>query len=341
MRLLTFVVSCIMLLTAFSQTEASPSYQGGVNWQTNYEKALEQAKSSSKNVILFFTGSDWCGWCTRLEEEVLNTSEFAQLAGQQFIFVKLDFPLNTPIDPTVAAQNKELRKRFDVRSFPTIFVLDENGKQIGSTGYRQGGAKEYYNHLMKMVTDYRGYQKRVAELGKTPFSPFELQKLYEKARALQREGDAVAITSIGLQDKSNVFFLKETFRHLAEEGKLNTDEAKKLKTALLESDPNNAQHIHYDVALIEFESSCSELEKDHYTPEVAVSPLVEYIDKFKQQDQDNIWRIQMLISQVFLDNNKLDKALKYAQQSYQVAPASVKPDIALAIDNIQSQLRRV
>lgn len=339
MKLLTFVASCMMFLAIACQSEAQP-HHGGLNWQTNYEKALEQSKSSSKNVVLFFTASDYCMWCTRLEEEVFNTAEFAQLAGPQFIFVKLDFPMSAPMDPAVSKQNKSIRKKFDVRIFPTIIILDENGRQIGTTGYKPGGAKEYYNHLMKMVNDYRLYQKRVAELGKSSLSSFELQKLYEKAKTLQREGDATAIASLGLEDKNNIYFLKERYRSLAEEGKIDSEEAKNTKEALLKNDPTNAQHIHYDVALIEFETFCSELEKDHYTPETVVAPLVNYIEAFKQQDQDNIWRIQMLISQVFLDNNKLEKALKYAQQSYQAAPTSVKPEIALAIDNIQSQLRR-
>lgn len=338
MKVMTFVVTCLLIITLFCCCEAQQN-TGQIQWQDSYQKALEQSKSSSKPVLLFFTGSDWCGWCSKLEEEALNTQEFVQTAGPQFIFVKLDFPLYSPIDPQIAVRNKELRKKFDVRSFPTIIIVDETGRQIGSTGYRPGGGKEYAGHLIRMVSDYKGYQNRVADLGSSKLTDQDLQKMYEKARQLQRESEANAIIKIGLKESKSSFFLKERYRNLAEEGSLSNNEAQVIKNELLK-DKSNRRQVEYDLAMIEFEAHCAEMEKDHYDPEKAVAPLLSYIEKYKQQDIENTWRLQMIISQVFLDNNKLNKALIYAQQSYQSAPASVKPEIALAIENIQEQLQQ-
>ena len=81
------------------------------------------------------------------------------------------------------------------------------------------------------------------------------------------------------------------------------------------------------------------MEKEQLSPECVVAPLVHYIEQFGHQDTDNVWRLQMLISQVYLDSNKLDAALQYAQESFKSAPVSVKPEIGLAIDNIQAQLK--
>lgn len=310
-----------------------------IQWQQNYEKAFEQAKSTSKPLLLFFTGSDWCGWCTRLEEEVLNTPEFAEISDQHFIFVRLDFPLYNPIESQIASQNKELRKKFDVRSFPMIILIDENQSLIGSTGYRAGGGREYGNHLLRMVKDYRAYQQCIAELEKSKLSEQELQKLFEKARQLQRESDAEAILNKGLSQQDSFYFLREKFRSLAEKGYINSTETQAFKQKLLALDTQNIHHINYDIAMIEFEANCSQMENESFTLEAAIAPLVQYIEKFEKQDQDNAWRIQMIISQVYLDNNKLAKALQYAQKSYQTAPQSVQPDISIAIHNIQAQLK--
>ncbi|MEI8125793.1 MAG: hypothetical protein WCG42_08565, partial [Parachlamydiaceae bacterium] len=60
-----FVFICSMLSAcSFSLFATSPGEQPGVQWQTNYEEAVRQSKTASKPLVLFFTGSDWCGWCT-------------------------------------------------------------------------------------------------------------------------------------------------------------------------------------------------------------------------------------------------------------------------------------
>ena len=46
----------------------------------------------------------------------------------------------------------------------------------------------------------------------------------------------------------------------------------------------------------------------------------------------------MIISQIYLDENKMTEALKYAQESYDTAPLSVQTDLARAVQNIRSQI---
>ena len=79
------------------------------------------------------------------------------------------------------------------------------------------------------------------------------------------------------------------------------------------------------------------MEKENYSAELAIAPLVAYLEKFGSQDKENKWRLQMIISQVYLDKNKLAQALHYAQSSYDAAPTAIKPEIATAIRNLQTQ----
>jgi protein disulfide-isomerase len=117
-----------------------------LTWHTDMEKAMEVSKKSKKPLLLFFTGSDWCGWCIRLQKEVLKTPEFAKWAKENVVLVELDFPRRTPQTPEIVKQNMELQQTFGVRGYPTVWLVNagkKDGKvnleQLGSTGYVAGG----------------------------------------------------------------------------------------------------------------------------------------------------------------------------------------------------------
>jgi protein disulfide-isomerase len=117
-----------------------------LTWQTDMNKALEISKKSQKPLFLFFTGSDWCGWCIRLQKEVFKTPEFAKWAKDNVILVELDFPRSTPQQPEIKKQNAELQQTFAVQGYPTVWFVKgskKDGKinleKLGSTGYVAGG----------------------------------------------------------------------------------------------------------------------------------------------------------------------------------------------------------
>jgi thiol:disulfide interchange protein len=126
-----------------------PSAVATGGWTTNYPAALAQAKATNTNVFLFFTGSDWCGWCVRLDREVLSTPEFKSYANKNLILVKLDFPRGEPQSASVKAQNEQLAHKYQVSGFPTVIILDSKGKQIGRTGYQKGGPEAFIETLKK------------------------------------------------------------------------------------------------------------------------------------------------------------------------------------------------
>lgn len=339
MRPYIFVLGCLTLLCSLLNLHAADEQHASqINWTTNYEQALSASKTSNKPVLLFFTGSDWCGWCKRLDQEALNTPEFAKAAGDKFIFVKIDFPFSNPLPADQTAHNKALQTRFDIRGFPTIVLLDSNEQQIGVTGYRPGGGAAYADHLLKMVQDYSAYKQKVGLLEKQPLSSEDLRGLYAKCRELNRTEDLNRIVTLGMKGSDPRFFLLEKYRLLADEGLIHDKEAIEIKKQLVALDPTNAYLTHYDVASIDFEAYSQEMEKDNTSPELAVEPFVTYIQKFGKQDPEHLWRLQMIISQVFMDKNNLPEALKYAQASLQAAPPAIKPDISVAIKNIQAQL---
>lgn len=311
-----------------------------LNWLTNYSEAVEQSRSTSKPILLFFTGSDWCGWCHKLEKEVLNTSEFAEKAGNQFIFVTIDFPLYKPADPKVAEQNKNLQKKYDVKGFPTLVIIDKNEQTIGTTGYRPGGAHSYADYLLKMVGDYGQYRGKLTDSKTNTLSSSDLKSLFHKANELGRQEDAARLISLGIASDEKGFFLLERYRTLAFEGEIHSAEALAIKKEIQSYDPNNDKETLYQLALIEFEALSEEMSKESYSPDVAVQPLLQYIQKFGKTDKENVWKLQMVMTQYFLDKNRLPQALDHAQASLDLAPDPVKSDIATTVKNIRTTIKK-
>jgi protein disulfide-isomerase len=308
-----------------------------INWMTNYDEALNLSRSTSKPLVLLFTGSDWCTWCIKLEKEALATPEFAQIAGDRFIFVKLDFPLNRTQPPEISAQNKRLQKQFDVSGFPMVVLVDPSERRIGQTGYRPGGGRAFGQYLLKMIGEHAAYTEKLDKLHENQnFSGQDLRALYTQATELKRNGDAAYIAEVGVESDQKHFFLLERYRLLVEQGQGHTEEAKLIRQQLSASDPHNFKLIQYQMALIDFETRCNSSHAT--TPETVVASLVDYIQKFGEQDKDHLWRLQMLISQVFLEDEKFSEALKYAQSSYQSAPPTAQPEIATAIHNLEVNL---
>ena len=109
------------------------------DWGTDYNAALTQAKAQKKLVLLDFTGSDWCGYCKLLDKEVLSQQSFKDFADKNYIAVTLDYPHDTPQSDTVKQQNDALAKQYNIEGFPTLIVLDANGKELGrQVGYDPG-----------------------------------------------------------------------------------------------------------------------------------------------------------------------------------------------------------
>ena len=69
---------------------------GAPVWVTDLPVAQAQAKKENKLVLMNFTGSDWCGWCKKLQKEVFSTKEFEQYAKDNVVLVEIDFPDHTP-----------------------------------------------------------------------------------------------------------------------------------------------------------------------------------------------------------------------------------------------------
>lgn len=149
-----------LLVMGFAPLYAAPTDQAApttakattIRWYTNYQEAAAAAKKDSKPMLLFFTGSDWCGWCKKMEKEIFESPDFIKDSGNAFIFVDLDYPMNKKLSPELTQQNTALKKQYGVTGYPTIVILDSKGNFMSESGYRPGGGKAYSAYLKQLMS---------------------------------------------------------------------------------------------------------------------------------------------------------------------------------------------
>lgn len=154
MKNFLLIVALILSVNVFAQEG-----QSTLVWHTDMVTAVDKAVAEKKPLFLFFTGSDWCGWCKRLQAEVFFKPEFEKWANDNVVLLELDFPRRTEQPEALKEQNMNIQRMFDVRGYPTIWFVTptKNGTEIGfgkigSTGYVNGGPQAWIAEADRILT---------------------------------------------------------------------------------------------------------------------------------------------------------------------------------------------
>ena len=142
----TFLCSVLGGLTVMASSIA----MAASGWDDDYDKALAKAKAEKKMVLLDFTGSDWCGWCIKLDKEVFSKKEFKDYAKDNLVLVEVDFPQGKRQTKKLKEQNEKLKNEHSVQGFPTIIVLNPEGQKVGQLGYMPGGPEAFLAKLKEL-----------------------------------------------------------------------------------------------------------------------------------------------------------------------------------------------
>ncbi len=120
-------------------------------WSTDFPSAQAQAKKESKLVLMNFTGSDWCSWCKKLHKEVFSTKEFGAFAKEKLVLVEVDFPNGKKQTDALKKANEALQEKYKAEGFPTIVVLNGEGKVVWrQVGYMPGGPEAWIAKLKSL-----------------------------------------------------------------------------------------------------------------------------------------------------------------------------------------------
>lgn len=122
MKAITWLASFTVAALTASAFASTPK-----GWSTDLNKAIEQAKTENKSVLVEFTGSDWCPPCIAMRKNVFSKKEFVDAASKKFVLVELDFPKG---DKELSEKNQPLADKFRIEGFPTVVLLDYEGKEF-------------------------------------------------------------------------------------------------------------------------------------------------------------------------------------------------------------------
>ncbi|MBW4360450.1 thioredoxin family protein [Flavobacterium taihuense] len=133
-----YLISILFLLTA--------TFGYSQNWNTNFEDVKVKAEKENKNILLVFSGSDWCGPCIKLDNVVWKSPEFQAEADKSWVIYKADFPKKkaNKLSAELTESNNKLAEKYNKNgSFPLVLLLDKKGKIIGVTGFKNVSAQDY------------------------------------------------------------------------------------------------------------------------------------------------------------------------------------------------------
>lgn len=143
MKKLWAVIVAVCLTSVLSAAEDK------VRWVTNMAEAQKIATAENKDLLVNFTGSDWCVWCIRLKKEVFSQTAFSA-AAKDFVLVEIDFPQKKPQSDSEKKLNRELADKYKIEGYPTVLLMNANGEVYAKTGYKPGGAYKYVQQLLEL-----------------------------------------------------------------------------------------------------------------------------------------------------------------------------------------------
>ena len=184
MKKLAFAaLSAALLATCWARTSTPEG------WTDDLDAALKQAKAEGKQVLVDFSGSDWCGWCKRLDKEVFDTEAFRAGAKDRFVLVMIDSPRDKSLLSDAAKEkNPALVEKYGIEGFPSVLVLDGDGTKLYQTGYQRGGPEAYLAMLEREIKDAPDVAKYIAPIEAKLQVPSEaLEKAIEAAGKAAQE----------------------------------------------------------------------------------------------------------------------------------------------------------
>ena len=270
------------------------AFAGGEGWTSDFAAAKKEAAEAKKDLLVDFTGSDWCGWCIKLNDEVFKKDPFKAGVKDTFVLVEVDFPQDkSKLSEETQKQNKELGEKYAVQGYPTILLCDAEGLPYATTGYKKGGPEKYVEHLNEL----RASKAKRDEA----FASAEKAEGVEKAKAL-----IAALDAMGLNDGlvSNFYGVIDK-QNIAADPKDETGFAKKAADAKRLSDFQGA-----------LEALASKNDMD------GALALVNKTIKEGGFGTEETQQMMMTRAVIYAQQTKFDEALKAVDEAIAVAPDS-------------------
>lgn len=284
------------------------AFAGGEGWTTDYEAAKKEAAGAKKSLLIDFTGSDWCGWCIKLNDEVFKHDTFKNGVKDKFVLVELDYPQDkSGQSEAVQKQNEELAKKYVIEGFPTILLTDEEGRPFAATGYEPGGPAEYVKHLDGLLA-----KRKTRDDG---FAAAEKLEGPAKAKALVE-----VLDSMELNEATVSSFYVSTIDAIKKADPEDT-------TGFVKKQAAKERLIKFDTELNAF------AEKQDFDGALG---LIDKTLKEGGMEPEDTQRVTLMRGLIYAEQGKFDEALKVVDEAKKIAPDS---EAAAQFDDLKKQLQ--
>jgi len=118
----------------------------------NPDEAFTLAQSSGREVMLIFSGSDWCIPCIQFNKTILNDSTFRHFAQDKLVLLEADFPQRKKIPAPLKTQYESLAAAFNPNgAFPQIVLLTPAKKMLAQVAFTHQTAADFVSEVRQML----------------------------------------------------------------------------------------------------------------------------------------------------------------------------------------------
>jgi thioredoxin-related protein len=142
MRFFSFLLAGILWISA-------------IGWENDFENAKKKAEKEHKLILLNFSGSDWCGPCIKLHDEIFENTLFKNFADSNLVLINADFPRlkKNQLSKDQQKKNDKLADTYNPQgSFPYTVLLNAQGKVLKSwDGFPDKTVGQFINQIKELV----------------------------------------------------------------------------------------------------------------------------------------------------------------------------------------------
>lgn len=144
----------LITLALFAGLVSFAPSENGAAWYNDFTKAKTDAAEQNKDILMVFSGSDWCAPCIRLKKTLFSSEDFLKMAAEELVLLELDFPRkskNTLLEDR-QKHNKELAAKYNQRGlFPLVLVVDSEGNVKGQMTHPQANVDAYIADIKSII----------------------------------------------------------------------------------------------------------------------------------------------------------------------------------------------